>query len=99
MNNKKEVLIYQTQKSTTQSGVYKSSVWMMEFINYAEEENKYIFDLMNWVGGKDTLKTIKLKFDSKESAINFATKNNFEYKIVKLKNRIIKPKSYSSNFV
>ena len=99
MNAKKEVLIYQTQKSPTQSGVYKSSVWMMEFANYDEAENKYIFDLMNWVGGKDTLKTIKLKFDSKESAINFATKNNFEYKIVQLKNRIVKPKSYSSNFV
>ena len=99
MSNKKEVLIYQTQKSSTQSGVYKSSIWMMEFINYTEEEGKYIFDLMNWMGGSDTIKTIKLKFDTKESAVHFATKNNFEYKIVELNNRIIKPKSYSSNFV
>jgi NADH dehydrogenase (ubiquinone) Fe-S protein 4 len=98
MNNQKEALIYQTQKSATQSGVYKSSIWFLKFVNFKEEQNNYHFDVMNWQGGENTLKTIFLKFSSKEDAIHYAEQNNINYRVVYSKKRYIKPKSYASNF-
>ena len=96
--SQKEVLIYQVQKSSTQSGTHKSSIWKIDFTNYNEQESQYIFKLMNWIGGKDTLKTINLRFNSKEEAINFATKNGLNYKVISYNRRSIKPKSYADNF-
>jgi NADH dehydrogenase (ubiquinone) Fe-S protein 4 len=94
-----EVLIYQPQKSAMQSGTYKSSLWFVKFVNYKEEDEQYIFNLMNWQGGKNTLKTVNLKFESKEDAIAFCNKHGFKYIIEEGSKRNIKPKSYASNFV
>ena len=42
---------------------------------------------------------VKLEFQSKEQAINYAKKNNFDYYVIESKkNKIIK-KSYSDNFL
>jgi hypothetical protein len=94
-----QVLIYQPSKSATQSGSYKSGLWFMDFTNYDEQNAKYIFDIMNWIGGLDTLKTIKMSFNTKDDAIRFAQKHNFVYTIQSTQARKIKPKSYASNFV
>jgi NADH dehydrogenase (ubiquinone) Fe-S protein 4 len=94
-----EVLIYQPQKNAMQSGVYKAKQWFMKFVNYAELDEAYIFNLMNWQGGKDTLKTIVLPFKAKEDAISFASKNGFSYKLEESSKRKIKPKSYTANFI
>jgi NADH dehydrogenase (ubiquinone) Fe-S protein 4 len=96
---RQEVLIYQPQKNAMQSGAYKASLWFVKFVNYKEEDERYIFNLMNWEGGKDTLKTINLKFESKKKAIEFCEKHGFNYKVEESSKRIIKPKSYASNFV
>lgn len=95
MTQNLEVIIYKPAKSPMQSGVRKSSKWLMKF---TENPGKYIFDLMNWEGGMDTTKTISIEFDSKESAIAFATKQGFKYSISESGERKIKPKSYASNF-
>lgn len=94
-----EVLIYREEKSAMQSGMYKSSKWFMKFINYDEEESEYIFNLMNWEGGKDVLKTIRMEFETRDSAIHFAETNKFKYIISEPNSRNIKPKSYASNFI
>ena len=70
----------------------------MKFIGYNEAGSQYVFDLMNWFGGKDVLKTINLPFITKETAITFATTHNFEYEVEENNGRILKPKSYSENF-
>ena len=54
---------------------------------------------MGWESSNDTMSEVKLEFDTKEQAINYAKKNNIDYYIVEpQKNRIIK-KSYSDNFL
>ena len=99
MNKSIEVLIYQEEKSVMQSANHNPMKWFMEFVNYEESQEQYIFNLMNWLGGKDTLKTIKITFYSLEEAVTFAEKNNFTYEVKKPLKRKIKPKSYASNFV
>jgi hypothetical protein len=94
-----EVLIYQQAKSSMQSGVFKGKKWFMKFVNYETENTEYLFDLMNWIGGNDTILTINIPFNSKEEAIKFATLKGFKYSISENPSKKIKPKSYTSNFV
>lgn len=96
--NLPQVLIYQLPKNAMQSGDFKTGNWYMKFINYKELESKYIFDLMNWVGSKDTLSTINIPFNTKQEAIAFAKNKGFSFKISETGGRTIKPKSYASNF-
>lgn len=95
---KPQVLIYQPEKSAMQSGISKSQKWFMKFTNYTTEHSQYIFDIMNWVGSENNLKTISIPFESLETAINFATKNNLDYTISKSGTRIVRRKSYADNF-
>ena len=53
---------------------------------------------MGWNSSLDTKSQIKLFFDTKEQAIEWAKKNNYQYFVVEPKQRKFKPKSYASNF-
>jgi NADH dehydrogenase (ubiquinone) Fe-S protein 4 len=94
-----EVLIYQPSKNAMQAGTYKSGKWFMKFVNYKELDSKYVFDIMNWNGSKDTLLTINMEFESLVQATHFAEKCGFKYTVSEGEKRIVKPKSYTSNFV
>lgn len=98
MMKEPEVLIYQQSKNVVQSGSFKNKLWHIRFINYEELDSKYLFDLMNWSGGKDTIATINIPFSSKEEAIRFAESKNLQYTIQTTEERQFKPKSYASNF-
>ena len=41
---------------------------------------------------------IKLFFDTKEQAVEWAKKNNYQFYVIEPQKRNIKPKSYASNF-
>ena len=53
---------------------------------------------MGWESSIDTLGEVKLEFPSKDSAINFAEKNNIEYSIMEPQKRKLVKKSYAGNF-
>ena len=77
-----------------QSGKRNSKSWVLEY----ETSNLSINPLMGWVSSSDTMSEIKLKFSTKEQAINYAKKNNINYYVIEpQKNKIIK-KSYADNF-
>ena len=82
-------------KTAMQSGNRNTKKWLIEF----DTLNKGINPLMGWETSKDTMSEVKLEFSSKESAINFAKKNNIDYYVVEpQKTKIIK-KSYAANFL
>jgi len=77
-----------------QSGKKNTKSWLLEY----ETLNLSINQLMGWVSSNDTMSEIKLKFPTKEQAINYAKKNNIDYYVIEpQKNKIIK-KSYADNF-
>lgn len=94
-----QVLIFQPSISTLQAGLFKAGLWYMKFINYQELNQKYIFDLMNWIGGYDTLKSVVIPFENQKEAINYAKEKNFLFQIEKSEQRKLKPKSYTDNFL
>ena len=78
-----------------QSGMKNTKNWLLKF----DAQNTGVDPLMGWENSKDTMSEIKLKFSTKEQAINYAKKNNIEYYLVQPKKRKIVKKSYSDNFL
>ena len=78
-----------------QSGTINSQKWILEF----ETHDTGINSLMGWETSTDTMSEVKLDFDTKELAINFAKKNNIEYYIIEPQKRKIVKKSYADNFI
>ena len=77
-----------------QSGVGKSEKWVLEF----QTKNTGINPLMGWESSSDTLKEVKLKFSSKEKAVDYASANNIEFLVVEPKKKTFVIKPYEENF-
>ena len=91
----KKAIIYIPNKSPMQSGLAKTSKWIIEFITKDPTKNP----LMGWESSSDTLSELKLEFSSKELAINYAKKKKIEYEIIEPRKRKIVKKSYADNFL
>ncbi len=78
-----------------QSGLGKNNKWIIEFDTLDTEINP----LMGWETSRDTLSEIKLEFSSKELAIDYANKNKIKFELIEPKERKLKKKSYSDNFI
>ena len=89
------IKIYIPSKTAMQSGKGKTKKWLAEYIS---DELQVKDNLMGWNSSFDTKSQIKLFFESKEQAIEWAKKNNEQFIVVEPKERKIKPKNYASNF-
>ena len=90
----KKAKIYKPSKTAMQSGTKKYDKWIIEFIT----ENPGINPLMGWESSIDTYSELKLEFNSKELAIEYAKKNKINYELIEPKIRKINKKSYADNF-
>ena len=91
----KKAKIYKPSKTATQSGRGKTKKWLLEF----ETKQTFTNQLMGWESSNDTLSEIKLEFDNKDKAIEYAKKNGIKYEVIEPKVRKMIIKSYSDNFL
>ncbi len=77
-----------------QSGIAKYNRWIIEFIT----EKPGINPLMGWESSTDTYSELKLEFNNKALAIEYAKKSNINYEIVEPNIKKINKKSYADNF-
>jgi len=77
-----------------QSGTKKYDKWVIEFIT----EKPGINPLMGWESSTDTYTELKLEFNSKDLAIEYAKKNKIDYELIESNTRKINIKSYADNF-
>ena len=91
----KKAKIYIPNKSAMQSGLGKSTKWILEYETKDPTKNP----LMGWESSSDTLSELKLEFSTKESAINYAKKKRIDYELIEAKKRKIVKKSYADNFL
>ena len=89
------IKIYKPSKTAMQSGFGKTKKWLAEFISEKQTEKD---SLMGWNSSADTQAQIRIFFDSKEQAIDWAKNNNYQYFLDEPKLKKVKIKSYSSNF-
>jgi NADH dehydrogenase (ubiquinone) Fe-S protein 4 len=90
----KKAKIYKPSKTVMQSGTKKYDKWIIEFIT----EKPGINPLMGWESSTDTYSELKLEFNSKDLAIEYAKKNKINYELIEPKVRKINKKSYADNF-
>ena len=78
-----------------QSGLGKTDKWILEYETNDPTRNP----LMGWESSNDTLTELKLKFSTKELAINYAKKMKINFEIIEPKKRKTVKKSYADNFL
>ena len=91
----KKAKIYKPTQTAMQSGKRNTKNWLLEF----DTLNTGVSPLMGWESSKDTMSEVRLKFFTKEQAVNYAKKNNIEYYLVEPQERKIIKKSYTDNFL
>ena len=91
----KKAKIYKPTRTAMQSGKRNEKSWLLEF----DTLNTGISPLMGWESSNDTMSEVKLKFSTKEQAINYAKKYNVDYYIIEPKQRKLIKKSYTDNFL
>ena len=92
---KKKAKIYKPTKTSTQSGVGKTKKWILEYI----DESTTINPLMGWESSTNTLSEIKLFFDTKDQAVEYANKKKIDFVIIENNQRSFVKKSYTDNFL
>ena len=78
-----------------QSGVGKTKKWRLEYI----DESISINPLMGWESSSNTPSELKLFFDTKDQAIEYANKNKIEFVLIENNQRSFVKKSYTDNFL
>ncbi len=89
--------IYQPARNAMQSGQAKTKVWILEF---APEEAREVDPLMGWTSSGDMNGQVKLTFDSKDAAINYATTKGIAYTVSEPQKRKanVRMGGYGENF-
>jgi hypothetical protein len=90
----KKAKIYIPSKTAMQSGRGQTKEWLLEF----ETKDPNISVLMGWESSNDTMEEVKLRFSTKDKAIDYATKNNIQYKVIEPNKKKFIIKSYADNF-
>ena len=89
--------IYKPAKTAMSSGTAKTKSWVLEF---ARESKREIDPLMGWTGSSDTQSQVRMTFDSKEAALEYAEEHGIMATVTepKLRKANIRPGGYGENF-
>jgi len=88
--------IYKPSKTAMQSGRANTREWILEY--EPDKAPRSIDSLMGWTRSSDTSQQVRMEFDSREAAVEFAKRNGIPHKVIEPRQprRVIK--SYGSNF-
>ena len=89
--------IYQPARTAMSSGTAKTRVWLLEF---APAEAREVDPLMGWTSSGDTQSQVKLRFDTKEAAVEYAREHGIDAVVQDPNKRKpnIRPGGYGENF-
>lgn len=89
--------IYRPAKTAMQSGTAKTKTWILEF---APATGRDVDPLMGWTSSGDTQSQVRLRFETKEEALEYAQENGIVAEVTEPKTRkpVIRPNGYGENF-
>lgn len=89
--------IYKPARNAMQSGTAKTRSWVLE---YAPASAREVDPLMGWTSSSDTQTQVKLRFESREAALEYAEANGIDAQVFEPKTRKanIRPGGYGDNF-
>jgi hypothetical protein len=87
--------ITEIDRKPTQSGKANNGRWQLEF----ERVDALRPDpLTGWAGSSDTRPQVRLTFDTRDAAVDYARRNGFDYHIVPASPVSLKIQAYADNF-
>ena len=89
--------IYKPAKTAMSSGTAKTKHWVLEHVSETARE---VDPLMGWTSSTDTQAQVKLEFDSKVAALDYAKEHGIEAVVQEPKSRgvNIRQGGYGENF-
>ncbi|MEX5729876.1 hypothetical protein Ga0609869_003229 [Rhodovulum iodosum] len=89
--------IYQPAKTAMQSGTAKTHHWVLEFAPASPRE---VDPLMGWTSSADTQAQVRLRFETREAALDYAREHGIDAQVFEPKTRKpnIRPGGYGENF-
>ena len=89
--------IYKPSRNAMQSGTAKSRQWVLEF---APEAPRKIDPLMGWTSSSDMNSQVRLRFDSKQEAIEYAERHGIDAQVFEPHKRKpnVRQNGYGENF-
>ena len=89
--------IYRPAKSAMSSGQAKTREWVLEYVNDTARE---VDPLMGWTSSSDTQAQVRLKFPTKEAALDYAEEHVIEATVTEPKTRKqnVRARGYGENF-
>lgn len=88
-------IIYRPDRNAMQSGTAKSRSWILKF---KPEKPYFVENLMGWVGMTDMPQEVQLYFPSRESAVEYAQKQQIPYDLIEPHMRRKNLRLYADNF-
>ena len=89
--------IYQPAKTAMSSGTANMRHWVLEF---ESAEAKRIDPLMGWQGSGDTTGQVRLRFETKAAAVDYARRHGIPHQVMtpKVRKPNIRARGYGDNF-
>lgn len=89
--------IYRPAKSAMSSGTAKSQMWVLEFVN---DTGRDVDPLMGWTSSDNTQAQVRMRFPTKEAALEYAEENGLDAMVTEPKDRKpnVRPGGYGDNF-
>jgi len=89
--------IYKPARNAMQSGDAKTKLWVLE---YASDKAREIDPLMGWTSSSDTQSQVRLRFPTKEAALDYAKEHGIEAVVQEPQKRKpnIRAGGYGENF-
>ena len=89
--------IYKPAKTAMSSGTAKTNFWVLEHV---AEQARSVDPLMGWTSSDDTQAQVKLTFDTKEAALDYAAATGIQASVQEPKARKlnIRANGYAENF-
>jgi len=87
--------IYKPAKTAMQSGRAKTKEWVLE---YEPATPREIDPLMGWTSSNDMLSQVRLFFETKEEAIDYATRHGIAFEVADIPTPKKILKAYADNF-
>ena len=89
--------IYKPARTAMQSGTAKTHHWVLDF---APASPRAVDPLMGWTSSADTQSQVRLRFATKEAALDYAREHGIKADVQEPKTRKpnIRPRGYGENF-
>ncbi|MDT1061334.1 ETC complex I subunit [Paracoccus sp. CPCC 101403] len=91
------VRIYTPARNAMQSGTARTRNWVLEF---PAADGREIDPLMGWTSSDDTQSQVRLSFESRKQAEDYAREKGLDFEVIEPHPRAanVRPRGYGENF-